>query len=286
MSGSRRKGRLKWTAARWMRAGLIVVLAGVIVSLAAVLAVRIGRRAPDDPAVRPAESSQTNVSVMENVQFAQFKGDKGKIEARGDRNIRAGDGLYRMEGNVEIVDHGRKGGREIRIRGDSLAYDKAWTSFGLQGNVRVEFEEMRLEASDFTYDREKEVMSTSSGVSIASPGFQASSRRMVFYTQNEEVLLEDDVRVAVRLRLSPEQPLVLTGQKFLFGFKRRSGNVEGGIALEHGKSRGKADTAFLEQFAETEDFRLVELAGSVRLQVEEPRAASAEGTAVPAKAAP
>ena len=223
---------------------------------------------------------------MENVQFVQFKGDKGKIEARGDRNVRAGDGLYRMEGNVEIVDHGRKGGREIKIRGDSLTYDKDWTSFSLQGRVRVEFKDMRLEASDFTYERDKEVMSTSAGVSIVSPGFEASSRKMIFYTQEEEAVLEDDVRVSVRIRLSPERPLVLTGQKFHFGFKRRSGNVEGGLALEHGKSLGNADTAILEQFPDTDDLRLVELAGNVRLHVEEPRAGASgkEGTP-PAKAA-
>jgi lipopolysaccharide transport protein LptA len=281
-----RRGRLKWTAARWVRVALIFVLAGVVVSLAAVLAVRIGRETPDETP-RKTDSLQTNVNVMENVQFAQFKGDKGKIEARGDRNVRAGEGLFRMEGNVEIVDHGRKGGREIRIRGDSLTYDKDWTNFSLQGRVRVEFKDMRLEASDFTYDREKEVMSTSAGVSIVSPGFEASSRKMIFYTQDEEAVLEDTVRVAVRIKLSPEQPLILTGEKFHFGFKRRSGNVEGGLSLEHGKSRGNADTAFLEQFADTDDLRLVELAGNVRLHVEEPKAGASgkEGTP-PAKAAP
>ena len=287
MTERSRRGRLKWTAARWARVALIAVLGVVIVSLAAVLIVRIRRENSDEAPPQKAESLQKNVNVMENVQFAQFKGDKGKIEARGDRNVRVGEGLFRMEGNVEIVDHGRKGGREVKIRGDTLTYDNDWMKFSFQGHIRVEFKDMLLEASEFVYDREREEMSTGSGVSIVSPGFEASSRKMIFYTQAEEVALEENVRISARIKLSPEQPLILTGQKFVFGFKRRSGNVEGALALEHGKSRGSADSAYLEQFVDKDDLRLVELAGNVRLQVEEPRtAASREGAAAPAKATP
>jgi lipopolysaccharide export system protein LptA len=280
----RRRGRLKWIAARWARWGLIALLAAAVILLAVVLVLRIGRREPGEAPPDKTEAPQSNVNVMENVQFFQFKGDKGKIEARGDRNVPAGEGLFRLEGNVEIVDHGRKGGREIRIKGDSLTYDKDWEKFLFRGRIRIDFKDVHLESSDFMYDRAREEMSTGSGVAITSPTFAASSKRLIFYTEGEEAVLEEDVRVSARISLSPEQPLILTGQKLNFGFKRRSGNMEGNIVLEHGRSTGSADTAYFEQFGDKDDLRLVELGGNVRLHVEEPAAAGA-GTAEAASSA-
>lgn len=278
MTDRRRRGRMKWAAARWARAALLAGLAGVIILLSVILISRIGREKPAEGPPEKTDAPQSNVNVMENVQFFQFKGDQGRIEARGDRNVPVEDGLFKLDGNVEIIDRGRKGGRPITIRGDSLTYDKGWTKFIFRGRIKIEFREIKLEASDFMYDRMREEMSTGSGVSIVSPSFEASSRRMIFYTQGEEAVLEEDVRVVARIKLSPDQPLVITGQKFNFGFKRRSGNIEGNIVLEHGRSQGTADAAYLEQFSETDDLRLVDLTGNVRLHVEE---TAAEGTPEP-----
>ena len=82
MTDRRRRGRLKWAAARWARVALIVGLAGVLILLGAVLVRRIGGEKPGDAPPPKAESPQSGVNVMENVQFFQFKGDKGRIEAR------------------------------------------------------------------------------------------------------------------------------------------------------------------------------------------------------------
>ncbi len=287
MTDRSRRGRVKWAAARWVRAALIALLAGVVVFLGAVLALRIAReRTTDVPAASKTDSPQSNVNVMENVQFFQFKGERGRIEARGDRNVPIEDGRARLEGNVEIIDRGRKGGRVIKIRGDALTYDRDWTKFIFEGRIRVEFEDISLEAADFMYDRAREEMSTGSGVKIASPNFEASSRKLIFYTQGEEAVLEEDVRISAKLKLSPETPLVITGQKFNFGFKRRSGNIEGDIVLEHGKSGGTADAAYLEQFTDSDDLRVIELTGNVRLRVEEGMAPAEPKPPLPAAAAP
>jgi lipopolysaccharide transport protein LptA len=280
----RRRGRFKWNAGRWVRAALAAVLVAAIVLLAAYLVRRIGRTKEASP---PREETlQTNVNVMENVQVIQFKGDRGKIEARGDRSVPAGEGLYCLEGNVEVVDYGRKGGREIRIRGDALTYDRDWVKFGFRGNIRVDFQSVHLEASEFVYDRTAETMITESGAAIRSDRFEGAARRMVFYTRDEEVLLQDEVRVAARILLSPEVPLVLTGQKFVFGFKRRSGTMEGNVEIVHGRSRGRADSAYLEEFLEKDDLKMVELSGGVQLHVEETaKRAAAAVRPIPAKPA-
>jgi lipopolysaccharide transport protein LptA len=276
----RRRGRFKWTAARWLRGAIVIVLGATLLVIGTYLFLGIGRKEATPP--RKIQALQPNINFMENVQVVQFKGPKGKIEARGDRSVPAGDGLYRLEGNVEVVDHGRKGGREIKMRGDALTYDKAWENFGFKGHIVVEYEDVRLEGSEFSYDRNAEIMRTESGASISSPNMEATARKLTFWTKNEDVVLEGTVRVSARIRLSPEHPLVLMGRKFSFGFKRRRGTIEGDVVLEHGKSRGRADIAYVDQFADTDDLRYVELDGRVSLHVEEPAAGTPPEAEAPA----
>ena len=63
------------------------------------------------------------MAKQEGVEHVIFKGDKGKIRVKADRFFYGEDKLDHLEGNVEVVDYGRKGGRELVVTADKIDYN-------------------------------------------------------------------------------------------------------------------------------------------------------------------
>jgi len=167
------RGRFKLRTARVVRVGLGIGLGAVVVVVAAYLILHM-KRAPRLPEGKK-EVIPGKVDIKEGVQVSQFRGDRGRIEARGERNYSVDDNTDRLEGRVEVIDYGRKGGREVRLSGDAITYDKDWNSFKIQGNVHVREKDMAVDASDLLYDRIKEVMTTSNGATVILPRLSGSA---------------------------------------------------------------------------------------------------------------
>ena len=253
-------------AARWLRPAVKAVLALIVVVIAGYLTFRIAEK-PRSKA-ETDEILQGKVDVKEGIRGAQLKGDQGRLEFRGDRSVPLDEKRYRLEGHVEVIDRGRTGGREIRISAGSVIYDKDWTRFTVQGGVRVAFKTMTLEAFDFDYDRKNEVMATSSGGKLISSKLEGSAKRVTFYPKDEIVILEEDLDFTLRSRISPDLPITITGDKLVFNFSQRRGDVDGNVVLVHGKSRGTAGRAHIEQFEKADDFRILELSRQAKLELE------------------
>jgi lipopolysaccharide transport protein LptA len=253
-------------AARWLRPAVKIVLGLVLLVIAGYLAYRIAVK----PRLRleAIKVPQDKVDVKEGIRGAQLKGSKGRIEFRGDRSLPLDEKRYKLEGHVEIIDRGRTGGREIRTSAGSVIYDKDWTRFTAEGGVRVTFKNTTLEAATFDYDRVHEVMTTSSGGTFASARLEGSAAKITFYPKDEIAVLEEDLSFRLKTRISPDVPVMITGDKFVYNVAKRSGDVEGRIVLVHGKSRGTGRRAHVEQFEKTDDVRILELGGEARLALE------------------
>ena len=277
MSAAERGGRLKLRAARVIRPILIVLLATVVVVITVYLIRQIGRVPPPEPGKK--DILETKVDRKEKIRVSQTHRGKGLIEASGALNVPVDEKTYRLEGGVEVVDHGRKGGREIRMNGDILTYDKEMNHFFFKGNVRIRFKDVTMSGPDFEYNRLEDLIMTGSGAAVRTSALDGEAQRVFFSLKDEELVLEENMQFSIRLRLATPDPLVISGRKLAYGFLRRRGDVEGGgpdgkVGLVHGKSRGTAEHLYFEQWEKIDDLRLLRLQGNVRLALEEERAAA------------
>ncbi len=269
MNSDRRPGSFKLRAARIIRSTLVFLLAAVVLIIASYLILQINkapRAKPDKKDIVPEK-----VGLKERVRVFQYHKETGLIEAQGARNYPVDENFSRLEGDVELVDRGRKGGREIRITGDLLTYDKEMTNFLFQGHVRVQYKGVTLHAPDFEYNRKTEIMNTTRSVTITSPQFKGSSQIAAFHVKEEDIVLEQNVQFSIQLRLPTREPVVLTGNKLVYGFLSRRGEMEGNVKVIHGKSQGTADHVSFEQFEKVDDLRILWLQGNVQLCLEEER---------------
>jgi len=267
------RGDLKLRAAQRIRPILVALLVGVVVLIAVYMIIQFIRQPRTKTEKR--EIVEQKIDVRENVRFFQFKGDQGRIEIKGDRNFAVNDTTYRLEGHVVIIDRGRKGGREVRMTGDALVYDGEMNVFVLTGAAKVQYNDIIMEGSDFRFDRRSNTMTTKSGLSLTSPNFNGASQKAVFSGNDETLVMEDGLRISVRLRLQTAEPLVVTGDKFTYGFKARQGDIGGNVVIVHGRSRGTAGRVYLEQFTDTDDLRLLRFEGGVGLDLQENRTRTA-----------
>jgi lipopolysaccharide transport protein LptA len=277
MTWAGRRERFKLHTARIIRVGLGVGLSAVIGVVAIYLVLHL-KRAPSFSQEKKAAVPE-KIDIKEGVQVSQFRGDRGRIEARGDKNYAVNDKTDRLEGRVEIVDYGRKGGREVRLNGDAVTYDKDWNSFKIQGNVRVREKDMIVDTSDLLYDRVKEVMTTSTGATVILPRLSGSAGRVVYYPQDNGFILENGLKITLRPRQKTGDPLVIEAGKLSYDFDDRRGRIETNVRISHGKSAGTADVVEFEQFAESDDLKALRLNGSVHLELvdEMPAGRKADG---------
>jgi lipopolysaccharide transport protein LptA len=306
MSPRKRRGDYKLKAARLIRPVLVILLATIVLVIMGYLVRQILQSRRAEPPLK--KIGQKKVEQRDQVRVFQYHKDKGLIEAKGDRNYPQDENTMRLEGHVEVLDRGRQGGREIKMTGDLLAYDKEMTHFFFKGNVRIQFKNVTIEGPEFEYDRAEDFMKTSSGVKIASPAFSGSSKKALFFMKDEGLILEEDLQLTVRLRLPTaggapgfargstsaakarpltSEPFVLTGNKLTYAFRDRRGHMEGNLDIVHGQSHGTADHVYFELFDKTEELRIMRISGGVKLNLEEPRRAAkkplAEKTAPPSQ---
>ena len=267
MSPVNRRSAAKFRTANVLRPLVAVLFAGVVLTIVVYFVLhvrRIDRLAPEEKTGAPGTAN-----VKEKVSIVQFNFSVGRMEARADRNVEVDDKTGRLEGGVAIVDHGKKGGREIRFFGDSVTYAKDWSRFVLQGHVKIRNGDIVVEASDFTYEKRNDAVRTSNGVTITAPRFYGSSRSGSYSLRDETLVLEGDLRLNVLPREST-LPLVLGGPRARLEYSpsRRKGAVIGGVDFGHGRSRGTAGRMGFDQFEKVDDIALLWFDGGVKISMD------------------
>jgi lipopolysaccharide transport protein LptA len=250
-------------------AAALVVVVGLIV----VYFIVHWKRRPGIPPEKK-EIAQQKVEVQEKVEFFDFKGN---MQINAERRYLGKDNLYHLEGNVRIVDKGKKGGRDIRIEGESVTYDKDMKHFVMQGKIKVRSKSVLLETENFDYNRENEIFKTDSGVVISSPRFSGSAKQAVYALKENAMSLENEVEFKIVPRLENPEPLQFSADRLEYSLKDRKGRIErktdeSPIIFVHGKSRGRANLIEFEQFAQDDDLKVLYLRGRVKISLEEKEA--------------
>ena len=172
-------------------------------------------------------------------RHSEFSGGRESFRTRADSVYAGEDGLQHLEGNVEIIDFGRTGGRNIVISAGHVALDEDRTRFDLLENVSVREKDIVIEAPGFKYDRIQEAFHTVLGAAFATGKLKGTSRSLRYAIGSGELELEGDLRLESRPEASRDIPLIITGDRLFYHRDSGTGEVTGAPVLERGGSRAE-----------------------------------------------
>ena len=257
---------------RWAAAAAFLVVAVLLLTF-------LLRNRPGRPIVAPAPSSPPAKKIDEKVRlrYVEFRGEKAKVEFTADRAFIGPDDKYHLVGNVQIIDHGRKGGQKIVITGREVVSDPERTRYDFQGPVEVLYKDATVRTSDLSYHRLKEIFQTDRRLDISSPQLRGQALGLTYDLKTGLLTLIGGVLFEVTSAdMGP--PLVVQAQSFVFHNGERQGSLQGGVSLSHGRSRGNCQSLDFNLFANTDKLNLVYLRGGASLELRnefsKPRAAA------------
>lgn len=230
-----------------------------------------GRKRLTSPVSSPAESKPENFLVEQQIglKFVEFRGDRGRIEIKAKRHFALKEGIYRLEGNVEIHDFGRRHGLEAWISCQEAQYDQDWQQVIFSGEVKVKRQGLDLEADKLIYKREDEFLEAQGSVKFKFRKLSGEAKNLIYSLREEKLNLKDGVKIKFEPADSPHLPIYIEGQSLVFERQEHRGRLQGQVRLSRGNNFSEAD--WLELFLSEDEqyFRNLELGGFVRGQVKE-----------------
>lgn len=266
MSATLRKAN-KFEVVRFIRPTLAILLIGVVLFIILYLVLHIKHWPAPQP--RDKEVVGQKIDVKEKVKYFEFKGEKGKVEIKYDRSYIGSDNLYHLEGHVEIVDYGKKGGPEIHFTALEAAYDKDWTQVFLRGDARIQSKGLTVASEVFNYDKTQEILKTEAGLTITSSRFSGVAKKGSYSFKEEELILENDLEFKITPKLGNPEPLTIWAKRLRYHLGQRRGAVENGVEFSRGESHGTADTVEFELFSDDDNLRTLWLRGNVQVHLRE-----------------
>jgi lipopolysaccharide transport protein LptA len=225
------------------------------------------------------------IEVQESATHLEFDSGRSRRGIKFNKRVLGPDGLYYFKGGFEMDDHGKKGGREIRIISDEAVTDKDQTMARFSGNVSIFSKGLTLQADSFAYDKSRELIFNETGVTMRSERFTGSARTYAYSLEDETAVLEGDVNFSIRPQIGDSQFLTIKGRRMVFNYPQRRAHIDGGVDLRHGRSRGTAEAVEIQLFEGRDYIHLLWLMGRALLIMrEEPK--PAKGRAKPAEPKP
>lgn len=230
-----------------------------------------GRKRLTSSVSSPAESKPENYLVEQQIglKLVEFRGDRGRIEIKAKRHLALKEGVYRLEGDVEIHDFGRRQGLEAWISCQEAQYDQEWRQVIFSGQVRVRRQGLDLEAEKLTYRREDELLEAQGSVKFKFRKLSGEAKNLVYNLREEKLELKEGVKIRLEPADSSQLPFYLEGQTLVFERGEHRGRLQGQIRLSQGSNFSEADWLELLLSEDEQYFRYLELGGFVRGRVKE-----------------
>ena len=240
-------------------------IAAFLVLFAAII-FRLVTARPGDPGSGeiplPPEGGRLERKI--GARHSEFSGGRESFRTRADSVYAGEDGLQHLEGNVEIIDFGRTGGRKIVISAGHVALDEDRTRFDLLEGVSVREKDILIEAPGFKYDRIQEAFHTVLGASFATGKLKGTSRSLRYAVGSGELELQGDLSVESRPEASRDIPLIITGDRLFYHRDSGTGEVTGAPVLERGGSRAEGGRLMFILSSDRENLETAVFEGGVK----------------------
>lgn len=262
--------KIKFT---WAKAIRFSIIAFFLTVLAVILEnfMTQSRRQPEIP-VKSEELTQQKIEKREKVEYLEVKRDEGNLWLRADKHSVGEDDRYHLEGNVEVIFPKRRGGKDILLYGDEVIYDKEGNHLFIPGKARIKHKDLEVESVSLHYEKEKELFRSDEGISFSSDRASGYARRVTYSLKEEKIVLEEKIHLEMKQNQESSFPLVVEASRFEYSRKTKSGTVEGGVRLFHGKSEAYADFLSFELSSDEEQIRTLFLKGNAKASLIEEEA--------------
>jgi len=256
------RGRRGIVLAKTARKVIVVALAGLCILIAVLFLSRWHGRPGVDVENRPGPPLK--VESQDKVRHFVYKAEKGRVELRADRNAVGADGLFHLEGRVEVIQFGLKERPPVRIRGEEAVYDESLTRIRFKSDVIVNYEETVIRTPQLEYAKEGEILRTDKGVVFETPKGKGSARRMSYWFDQDRVLFRDQVVFDAKPGTAGAAALHLEGDAFEYTRGSRHGIVRGNVAVRTGRSRASAGRLVFDLTGDESGFRMLSFEEDVR----------------------
>ncbi len=246
-------GRVKFQLKHFFRTVSAVLLLAVLIAIAVSFVTR-SKRQVRFPQV-PKKIEEQKIDKKEKAELIEFEREKIKFLGKADRHYIGEDGLYRMEGNVEITFFDRSEGEDIFLRGEEIVHDQQWTHFWLKGHATIAFEDLTIESSLLEYDAQKRCFWSDKGIRFFSQTLSGTAKVCRYILKGKKIILRRDVHLEFRPSQEMDHPLIIETRFFEYFVGKGEGKAEGGAKLVHGMSHASAGLIEFELSASREQIK-------------------------------
>jgi lipopolysaccharide transport protein LptA len=257
--------RIKFELARTLRTLVLCLLVLVTAVILVYLFTHLGEKSKLQG--KPEAVISQKVDRKEKIEHFEFKGEKGNIELRANKFYVGADNQNHLEGNVEVVDFGRKGGQKILVFADRVIYDQEGNHFVLAGKVRIQDKDLTLVSDFFDYDKKTEVFRTDNGVQVTSQRLKGSSKSLLYSRRAQVLILQENVDLEIIPKLETSRPFRLSAGKLVYERKKRKGEVEESVRFGLGKSEGSCRVSNFTLSSDENYLRSLFLKGEVKVKI-------------------
>ncbi|MFA9452706.1 MAG: LptA/OstA family protein [Candidatus Aminicenantaceae bacterium] len=211
------------------------------------------------------EIAEQKVETTEEIQHFQLR--RGEIDyvAQAARHYIGEDGLYHLEGDVQLKFPGRADGEDVVLTAGEIVHDRENAFFRMLGGAVLAVKDIRIEAESFEYQTEEERLLTDRPVRFTSERISGSAKEAVYRATNQRLILRKEVRLSLTTASDPSRPVQIEGNELDYLHSQGSGAIRGDARIHAGESFADASLIRFDLFSNKENLRKVLMQGDVHL---------------------
>ncbi|MFO7866173.1 MAG: LptA/OstA family protein [Candidatus Aminicenantes bacterium] len=242
----------------------LLLLAAVVVAVGINFFFRAQNRTP----VKPQDQDIGLRRMEEKEKIRHMEEEKGRpvLEFEAERHYRGTDGLYHLEGSVWVAfpQPGQK--ENILFTGEEIIHDEEGEWFQVNGQARIEFEDMTVDASSLKYDSKEGVVGGDEGVGFHSSRLTGKAEKVLWNVRRKELFLQKNVR----LEMTPggaSDPVLIDCDEIEYLRKWGHGFLRGDVEVHIGNNHARADIVEFRLTSDREYLRSVKMEGRAEVRL-------------------
>ena len=215
--------------------------------------------------VLDSEIAEQKVETTDEVLHVQLRKGKLHLEARAARHYMGEDGLFHLEGDVQITFPGRAEGEDIILEAREIVHDRENAFFRMLGAATLKAKDLTVESESLEYQTEQEILRTAFPVRFSSDRISGSARKAVYRAGPQRLILQGEVDLRVTTTADPSRPVLIRGDELDYLHTRAAGTIRGDARIDSGESFAHASLIRFELFANKENLKSLFMQGDSQI---------------------